>query len=245
MADLKLKGRVALVTGANRGIGYEVCRQLARDGAEVLLTARDNAKGSDAVKTLGKDGLKATFILLDAANPSSISVAAQKVTAMFGRLDILVNNAGGFYDYDQTAATVDLDFVRQVLELNLLGPWAVTQAFLPLIHKSSHGRIVMVSSGAGSHGDPNFGLGKNYGVPAYGASKAALNAITVKLATELKAAKILVNSVCPGFTATQPGMAEMGARPVADGAASVVWACRLPEDGPTGGFFRDGQAIGW
>jgi NAD(P)-dependent dehydrogenase (short-subunit alcohol dehydrogenase family) len=245
MDDGTLEGRVALVTGGNRGIGFEVCRQLAGCGAQVILTARDAAKGAEAAKALGKEGLAVSFVALDAVDAASIVCAVKKVEASFGRLDVLVNNAGGFFDMDQTASRADLGRVRETLELNLIGPWLVTQAFLPLLRKSVHARVVMVSSAAGSHGDPHFSLGLNAGVPAYGASKAALNALTAKLAAELKDAKILVNAVCPGFTATEPGMAERGARPVADGAAGVAWACRLPDDGPTGGFFRDGKPIPW
>ena len=240
-----LKDRIALVTGANRGIGFEVCRQLARAGARVILTARDEAKGLQAAAALTGEGLKADFVRLDAADRASVSAAAKAVGASHGRLDVLVNNAGGFYDMDRTAAKVDLGFVREVMELNLFGPWTVTQEFLPLLRKSGRARVVMVSSGAGSHGDPAFGLGTNPGVPSYGASKAALNALTVKLAAELKPEGILVNAVCPGFTATYPGMAEMGARPVTEGAAAVVWACALPDGGQTGTFTRDGKTIPW
>jgi NAD(P)-dependent dehydrogenase (short-subunit alcohol dehydrogenase family) len=244
MRDGTLEGRVALVTGGNRGIGFEVCRQLAGCGAQVILTARDAEKGTEAAKSLEKEGL-VSFVTLDVVDAASISGAVKKVEVSFGRLDVLVNNAGGFYDMDQTASRADLGRVRETLELNLLGPWLVTQAFLPLLRKSAHARIVMVSSAAGSHGHPHSGLGLNATVPAYGASKAALNALTAKFAVELEDAKIPVNAVCPGFTATKPGMAERGARPVADGAAGVTWACCLPDDGPTGGFFRDGKRIPW
>lgn len=236
----ELKGRVALVTGANRGIGLEVCRQLAAAGAEVILTARDADKGREAARSVG-----AAFVALNAVDAGSIRDAVSEVSRKPGRLDILVNNAGGFYDMNQVPSRADLKAVRETMELNLFGPWAVTQAFLPLLRKSAHGRVVMVSSGAGSHGDPYFGLGLEAGVPGYGTSKAALNALTAKFAAELKESKILANAVCPGFTATQPGMEAMGARPVAEGAASVTWACALPDDGPTGGFFRDGKAIPW
>jgi NAD(P)-dependent dehydrogenase (short-subunit alcohol dehydrogenase family) len=245
MNDGPLKGRVALVTGANRGIGFEVCRQLARCGAQVILTARDSAKGAEAAEALEKEGLAVSFVTLDATDAASIAGAARKVEASFGRLDVVVNNAGGLFDMDQTVTCADLGRVRETLDLNLFGPWLVTQAFLPLLRKSAHGHVVMVSSAVGSHADPHFGLGLTAGVPAYGVSKAALNALTAKLAGELKDAGILVNAVCPGFTATQPGMAERGARPVADGAAGVTWACYLPDDGPTGGFFRDGKPIPW
>jgi NAD(P)-dependent dehydrogenase (short-subunit alcohol dehydrogenase family) len=240
-----LEGRITLVTGGNHGIGFEVCRQLAGLGARVVLTARDAAKGAESVKELEREGFAVSFFVLDVVNAASVARAAKEVDASFGHVDVLVNNAGGFYDQDQTASRADLARVRETLELNLLGPWIVTQAFLPLLRKGSHVRIVMVSSGAGSFGDPHFSLGHFPEVPAYGASKAALNALTLKFASELKGEGILVNAVCPGFTATQPGMAERGARPVPEGAAAVVWACALPDDGPTGGFFRDGKTLAW
>lgn len=240
-----LKGRVALVTGANRGLGFETCRQLARAGATVILTARTVVKGEEATLGLAQEGLDTEFLRLDATDKESIAAAAAKVERGHGRLDLLINNAGGFYDQDQTAGRVDLGFARLVFELNLFGPWATTQAFLPLLRKSDRARVVMVSSGAGAHGDPDFGMGASASTPAYSTSKAALNALTVKLAAALKRDGILVNAVCPGFCATHPGMAEMGARPVAEGAAGIVWAAALPDGGPTGGFFRDGAAIAW
>lgn len=136
--------------------------------------------------------------------------------------------------------------MHTVLETNLFGAWRMTHAFLPLLRMSAHGRVVNVSSGAGSHGDASFGLTTNNGASAsYGISKAALNALTVKFAVELADSGVLVNAACPGLTATAPGMEAMGARPVADGARSIVWAATLPDDGPTGGFFRDGQLLAW
>ena len=132
-----------------------------------------------------------------------------------------------------------------VLEANLFGAWRTTQALLPLLRRSGAGRVVNVASGAGSHGDPQFGLATGAGVASYGISKAALCALTTKLAVELRDDGILVNAVCPGLTATAPGMEAMGARPVHDGAAGVVWAATLPDDGPSGGFFRDGRALPW
>jgi len=132
------------------------------------------------------------------------------------------------------------------MDATLFGGWRVTQALVPLLKKSEHGRVVNVSSGAGSHGDAAFGLTtKNSMGPAYAVAKAAVNALTVTFANELRPANVLVNAVCPGFTATFPGGESMGARPVADGAASVVWAAVLGDDGPSGGFFRDGKPLPW
>jgi NAD(P)-dependent dehydrogenase (short-subunit alcohol dehydrogenase family) len=153
------------------------------------------------------------------------------------RVDVLVNNAAILYDTWNRAATVDLDVVREALETNLLGAWALSQALLPQLRRSGHGRIVNVSSGAGSLATMGGGT------PAYHVSKAALNAFTRTLAGELRGDGILVNSVCPGWVATDMG--GPGGRPVEQGAASVVWAALLPDDGPTGGFFRDGQPVAW
>jgi NAD(P)-dependent dehydrogenase (short-subunit alcohol dehydrogenase family) len=132
------------------------------------------------------------------------------------------------------------------METNLFGGWRTTQAFLPLLRTSARPRVVFVSSGAGSHGDQQFGLAVRGGAAAsYGITKAAVNALVATLATELQDTGVLVNAVCPGLTATYPGAEEMGARPVADGAASVVFAATLPDDGPSGGFFRDGRPLPW
>jgi NAD(P)-dependent dehydrogenase (short-subunit alcohol dehydrogenase family) len=157
----------------------------------------------------------------------------------------LVNNAAVVADWAETACSADLEAARVVFETNLFGAWRLTQALVPLLRRSRTGRVVNVASGAGSHGDPQFGLATGAGVASYGISKAALGALTTKLALELRADDVLVNAVCPGLTATAPGMGAMGARPVADGAAGVVWAATLPDDGPTGGFFRDGEPLPW
>jgi len=174
---------------------------------------------------------------LDVADDRSVRDAAAAVGRSIGRLDVLVNNAGILYDTWQHAANADLAVVREAFETNTLGPWRVTQAFLPLLRRSTHGRIVNVSSGAGALASMDGDT------PAYALSKAALNALTLMLAAELKPSRILVNAVCPGWVATDMG--GSGGRPVADGAASVVWAATLPDDGPTGGSFRDGKPIPW
>ncbi len=155
----------------------------------------------------------------------------------FGRLDVLINNAAIHYDTGQSGVEADLEVVREALETNLLGGWRTAQACLPLLRRSPHGRLVNVSSGAGSLADMGAGT------PAYSVSKAALNAMTRILAAELSEDGVLVNSVCPGWVATDMG--GSGGRPVEDGAASVMWAVLLGDDGPTGGFFRDGKAVDW
>nr|BFD32308.1 SDR family oxidoreductase [Pigmentibacter ruber] len=238
--------RIALVTGGNRGIGFEVCRQLAKKGFHVVLSSRNDKKGKDAVKKLNEENLSISYLKIDVTKESSIKTAAKQFAKEYGVLDVLINNAGGNYDYGITPTQSQVDFIKETLELNLLSAWTTTKHFLPLLLKSSFGKIVNVSSGAGSHGDLYFGLATNNGsVASYGISKLALNGLTVKLAAELKDKGILVNSVCPGFTATTPEAKKMGARPVEEGAASVVWGALLEKHGPTGGFFRDGKSIGW
>ncbi len=162
---------------------------------------------------------------------------ARWVTEQLGRADVVVNNAAIHYDTWQRACSADLELVEQALQTNLLGAWRTTQALLPLLRRSPHPRIVNVSSEGGSISEMTGGT------PAYSVSKAALNALTRLLAGELRPDRILVNAVCPGWTATDMGGG--GGRPVSAGAASVVWAALLPDDGPTGGFYRDGQALPW
>lgn len=228
---------VALVTGANRGIGHEVCRQLAARGYRVLLGARDARKGADAAAALGPD---VQPLLLDVADHDSVAAAARRVEDEFGRCDALVNNAAIHYDWDAFAHSADLAIIQEALDTNLLGAWDVTLAFLPLLRRAPHGRIVNVSSQAGSLATMGGGT------PAYHVSKAALNAFTITLADELHGEGVLVNAVCPGWTYSgEGGMGAAGGRPVEEGAASIVWAVVLPDGGPTGGFYRDGRPIPW
>jgi NAD(P)-dependent dehydrogenase (short-subunit alcohol dehydrogenase family) len=237
---------VALVTGASRGIGLEVARQLAQAGMRVIVTARDEARAAIAAETLATEDLHVIAMAVDVASADSVRRLAARVEADVGALDVLVNNAAASGEWLETASSADLDAARALFESNVFGPWRMVQALLSLLRRSPHARIVNVSGGAGSHGDTEFGLATSAGAAAaYGTSKAALNALTVKLATELAGTGILVNAVCPGVTATAPGMEEMGARPVADGARSVVWAAVLGDDGPSGGFFRDGAPLPW
>ncbi len=229
---------IALVTGANRGIGLEVCRQLAQQGWNVILGARDPAKGEAAAAALRREGLSVTFQPLDVSDAASIAVARAAVESQYGRLDALVNNAAIYYDTWQRTANADFAQVRQAFETNTLGAWGMCQAFIPLLRRSPHPRIVNVSSEAGSLAGMTTG-----GTPAYNVSKVALNALTRMLAAELRGDRILVNAICPGWVATDMGGA--GGRPIPEGAASVVWGVTLPDNGPSGGFFRDGHPLPW
>ena len=236
---------IALVTGAGHGIGLEVCRQLAEQGWTVVLTARGLDRAREAAATLTDLAGTIHPRALDVSVDASPRALAADLGWALGRVDVLINNAAAPADWSETAGTADLRTAHAVLETNLFGPWRVIQAFLPLLRRSRRGRIVNVSSGGGSHEDPQLGLPAGPAMASYAVSKAALNALTVKFALELYEDRILVNAVCPGLTATAPGMEEVGARPVEEGAASVVWAATLENDGPTGGFFRDGQPLGW
>ena len=230
--------QVAVVTGAYRGIGLAVSRQLARRGFTVVLTARDARKGEAAAADFKGEGLSVVPFPLDVTDRQSVEAARLFVEGRFGRLDVLVNNAAILYDSWQHAETADLEVVREAFETNTLGAWRTAQAFIPLLTKGGHGRIVNVSSESGSLST----MGGS--TPAYSVSKAALNALTRMLADELRPARVLVNSVCPGWVATEMGGPD-APRTVEEGAAGIVWAATLPDEGPTGGFFRDGQSLAW
>lgn len=217
---------IAVITGANRGIGRELARRLAARGDTPIVTARDRAAAERTAREVG--GRPAQ---LDVADPESVARLAAELDAV----DVLVNNAAIHYDTWQRATTADLDVVREALETNLLGAWRTAMALVPALQRSEHPRIVNVSSGAGQLSDMGGGT------PAYRAGKTALNALTRMLAAELPGFR--VNSVCPGWVATDMG--GPGGRPVGEGARSVLWAVDLPDDGPSGGFFRDGRPLPW
>lgn len=236
---------VALVTGGNRGIGLEVSRQLAQRGYTVLLAARDLAKGAAAADKLKSQGLDVHPIVLDVEHPETAKAAAAEIEKKFGRLDVLVNNAGvapemsGFIESS-------LDAYRKTFEVNVFGVVATTQALLPLLRKSSAGRIVMVSSGLGSltqNADPNWPF---YTVKpaAYNASKAALNMLSVILAAELKDTPIKVNIADPGYTATELN-GNRGTQTVEEGSEAIVRLATLPNDGPTSAYFDRHGPLPW
>ena len=226
---------MAVVTGANRGIGLELCSQLSDAGYVAVLGSRDARRGEDAAAALGKPNVRP--LQLDVADDASVRSAAARVAEELGRCDVLINNAAIEYDTDQRASSADLDRIHLAMETNLFGAWRTVLAFLPLLRESAHGRIVNVSSESGSLASMGGGT------PGYHTSKAALNALTRTLAAELRRDGILVNAICPGWTATDMGGG--GGRPVSEGAASVMWAVELPDGGPTGGFFRDGRPVPW
>ena len=246
MSATSLTPKVALVTGATRGIGLETVRQLASSGVHTLLAGRDRAKAVDAALKLQAEGLPVEAIALDVNDQASIAAAADEVARRHGRLDILVNNAGVFRDdFEKTSSQQTLQVWRETFETNLFGLVAVTQAFLPLLRKAPAGRIVNLSSILGSlalHGDPASPI-YDIKVPAYNASKSAVNAWTVHLAYELRDTPIKVNAVHPGSVKTD--MNANGDLEITDGAKSSVAMALLGKDGPSGSFTHLGEVLPW
>lgn len=238
--------KIALITGANKGIGLEIARQLARDeGLTVLLGARDQTRGKAAAQGLKGEGLDVQFVPLLVTDAASIQSAARWVGDRFGVLDVLVNNAGIAKDAGPPSST-SLEILRETYETNVFGPVALIEAFLPLLRKSSAGRIVNMSSELGSltgHSDPNWAF---YAVKplAYNSSKTALNAVTVHFAWELKDTPIKVNSANPGYVATDLN-GHSGTGTAEQGAVIAVRLATLPADGPTGGFFGADGPLPW
>ena len=235
--------QIAVVTGANRGLGLETCRQLAQRGISVVLTSRSEDKGQAAAEQLQQAGLNIRFHQLDVADEGSLQALADFIAQEYGRLDILVNCAGIFSDpydpVDPAPASIfhaDIDTIRGSLETNTYGALRAAQLLIPLM--KGRGNVVNVSSGMGQLSDMNGCC------PAYRLSKAAMNAVTRIFADELKDTKIKINSVCPGWVRTEMG-GPNAERTVEEGAEGIVWAACLAEDGPSGGFFRDGQPIPW
>jgi len=240
--------RVALITGANRGLGLETARKLGQQGITVLVAARELAKSEATAATLKKEGIDARPIKLDVNDQADYSAAAKAIEKDFGRLDILVNNAGIFLDNrgpNETSTTSD-DILRKTFDTNFFAVVSLTQALLPLLRKSEAGRIVNLSSILGSltlHATKGSYVydAKTF---AYNASKAALNSFTIHLAHELANTKIKVNSAHPGWVKTEMG-GEGAQLEIEDGVKTSVQLATLPEDGPTGGYFHMGESLPW
>jgi len=231
--------RIAVVTGANRGIGLGVARRLAGEGMQVVLTARDPAKGESACKVLIAEGLHARFRTLDVRNRSHADRLARWLEREFGRIDVLVNNAGILPDpRGSRALDLSAETLRRALETNLIGVLNVTQALVPLMKTGGYGRVVNVSSELGQLAEMGIGT------PAYRISKAALSALTRMLAGELAESRIKVNAMSPGWVRTDLG-GPNAPRTVEQAADTVAWLAMLPGDGPTGGFFKDRKPISW
>lgn len=225
---------VAVVTGANRGIGREVVRRLAARGVTTVLGCRDVARGEQAAE--GMEG-RVVVRQLDVTDPDTVDALADWLREEHGGLDVLVNNAAVAYDTWESASAADLDVVAEALSVNVVGAWRMAVAMSPLLRRG--GRLVNVSSGAGSFAE----TGGSGGAPAYSVSKAALNMLTVKLAADLHPRRILVNAVCPGWVATDMG--GPGGRPVGEGAAGILSAVDMPDGSPSGAFLRDGVPVPW
>ncbi len=238
--------KVALITGANKGIGLETSRQLAREGFTVLLGTRDAQRGMATEKLLRDEGFDAHHVKLDVTESGDRTAVVKMIAERFDRLDVLVNNAGTILDRGVPTSEVSEDILRRTFDLNFFSTVALTQELLPLIRKSVAGRIVNVSSNLGSltnHGDPGSST-YNVKILAYNASKTALNAFTVHLAHELKDTPIKVNSAHPGWVKTDMGGDEAPMNAV-DGAKTSVQLATLTADGPTGGFFHMSESIPW
>ena len=239
--------KIALVTGGNKGIGFEVCRNLAQAGCRVLLAARNQALGEAAAERLRQEGLsEVAFLELDTTKDQTVQAAARQIRSEHGHLDILVNNAGINVAGDGRPSAADLEVVRRVMDTNFIGTLRVTQAMLPLLKSALAGRIVNVSSELGSmtmNSNPEW---EHYDAKliGYNASKSAVNMLTVQLAWELKDTPIKVNTVNPGYTATDLN-GHSGPQSIQEGAAETVRQSLVPDDAPTGGFFETGGIVPW
>ncbi len=239
--------KIALITGANKGIGLETARQLGQLGIHVIVAARDPAKAAAAAAALVGEGLAAQPLTLDVTSAASIAAAAATVRAQHGRLDILINNAGVLLDTAGAKPSEQtLETWRNTFDTNVFGLIAVTQAFLPLLHQSAAGRIVNLSSILGSnalHQQPDSGI-YDYKIPAYNVSKSAVNAWTVHLAHELKGTAIKVNAAHPGHVQTDMGGAS-APMAIVEGAKTSVQLATLGADGPTGAYLHLGEPLPW
>lgn len=247
MADESDSRKVALVTGANKGIGLQIARDLGTRGYTVLIGARDETRGNEAASKLRDEGLDARFVKLEVSDQATIDAAAAHVETEFGKLDALVNNAAIAID-SAPASEADIDTFRRTFETNVFGPFAVIKAFLPLVKKAEAGRIVNMSSGLGSlaqTGDPNWAFAAAAtGYPAYNTSKTAINALTVQFANELRGTPVKINAADPGYVATDLNN-NSGYRTVEQGATAAVRLATLDADGPSGGYFDEDGPLPW
>lgn len=225
--------RIAVVTGGNRGIGFEVCRQLAGQGLRVVLTARDEERARRAAGEI-PGAVPFALDVTDPVSPGKLSTFLKES----GGVDVLVNNAGVFIDQDYGGVDIPMEIIQETLAVNVLGPWQLSQAVIPFMKRRRYGRIVNVSSGLGAMSEMAGGY------PAYRVSKLAVNGLTRILADELRGTGILVNTVCPGWVQTDMGGPNAPV-PVEKGADTIVWLATLPDGGPTGHFFRERRQIPW
>lgn len=233
------KGRVALVTGGNRGIGLEIARQLARQGQHVVLGTRTKASGETSAAQLGGQGHSSSAVELDVTDVESVQKAVVEVIGEFGRIDVLVNNAGIAIDgSSHRPSDPEFEKIRRTLDTNLVGAWACAGAVLPHMRAAGYGRIVNLTSNMAS-----LELTTDALSPAYRISKAALNMLTVVLAAEVRGEGVLVNAASPGYTRTD--MSPKATQPVERGADTPVWLATLPEGGPSGGYFFERSELPW
>jgi len=232
--------QIAVVTGANRGIGLEIVRQLAHEGFRVVLTARRPQEGRKATDLFTSDGLDVIFRPLDVTKPVQVQTLRDFIAEEFDRLDVLVNNAAVYLDEGVSALEVPLETVEATLRVNLYGPLLLMRALLPLMKKRKHGRVVNISSEAGSLA----GMRSGAIAPSYSISKAALNALTRIVSAEVRGYDIKVNAMCPGWVRTDMGGRDAPRSPE-KGAETAIWLAMLPASGPSGRFFRDRKPVPW
>lgn len=245
---MKATKSIVLITGVSReeGIGFGLAKAMAQQGFEVIITARELVKAEELAEKIADDNHTIVAEQLDITQDQSVAALATFIKARYGRLDVLINNAGGILDYGIQPLDSDFATTKEAFEINLFGAWRLIKAVHPLLKASPKPRIVNISSGTGSFSHPQFGLKAHPAYyTSYGLSKLALNGLTVQLARQLKEDGILINAVNPGFVATSPGMEAWGARSVADSVDGIIWAATLPDNGPSGGFFEDKQALSW
>ncbi len=245
---------VALVTGANRGLGFEISRQLGQRGMTVIMGARDSGKGEDAAEILHREGLDTRAVVLEVTDSASIASTVEMIRSAFGKLDVLVNNAAVLLDVGIQPSDLGEGVLRSTFEVNFFGPYLLTQQLVPLLKKSGRGRIVNLSTQVASLNqlaDPDSPLKEDI-CAAYQTSKTALNAMTLVFAKELNAFGIKVNSVCPGWVMTDMGHDDLpdygdAVRPLSSQEAveKLIWLAELPDDGPTGSFFSQSEKVPW